>query len=180
MKKSMRKGFTLIVVIGILSAMMMLSTDEAISSARAADIVNDLRNLKTAALEWYADNIPYVEGKKGAALPAGMDEGWNKTFAEAQLGGVTKSIRRYTGTDGIGGYIFTGEDCSTEAKFWYVWIKVDDSKVVDKLKTRSKTVGLCAAKNVSKNTPPSGITSGDKFSLQKGEFVGMLIRDYAN
>ena len=64
----MRKGFTLvellivIVVIGILSAMMMLSSTEAVSSARAADIISDLRNLKTAALAWYADNLDFVEG----------------------------------------------------------------------------------------------------------------------
>ena len=67
MKKSMRKGFTLvellivIVVIGILSAMMMLSSTEAVSSARAADIISDLRNLKTAALAMYADNIDAIE-----------------------------------------------------------------------------------------------------------------------
>ena len=60
---SKRKGFTLvellivIVVIGILSAMMMLSSSEAVSSARATTIVADLRNLKTAALALYTDNI---------------------------------------------------------------------------------------------------------------------------
>ncbi|MBR6901851.1 MAG: type II secretion system protein [Synergistaceae bacterium] len=60
---SNRKGFTLvellivIVVIGVLSTMMMLSSTEAVSSAKAADIISNLRNIKTAALAFYADNI---------------------------------------------------------------------------------------------------------------------------
>lgn len=64
-----KKGFTLvellivIVVIGVLSAMMMLSSTEAVSSAKAIDIINNLRNWKTATLEWYADNIDKVNDK---------------------------------------------------------------------------------------------------------------------
>ena len=63
---SNRKGFTLvellivIVVIGVLSAMMMLSSTEAVSSAKAADIISNLRNLKTAVVSWYADNLDKV------------------------------------------------------------------------------------------------------------------------
>ncbi|MBQ3454890.1 MAG: prepilin-type N-terminal cleavage/methylation domain-containing protein [Synergistaceae bacterium] len=61
-KNTRRKGFTLvellivIVVISILSAMMMMSSNEAVSSAKANNIIANLRNLKTAALAWYADN----------------------------------------------------------------------------------------------------------------------------
>ena len=53
-----RSGFTLvellivIVVIGVLSTMMMLSSTEAVSSAKASNIISNLRNWKTAALEW--------------------------------------------------------------------------------------------------------------------------------
>ena len=58
-----RKAFTLvellivIVVIGVLAAMMMLSSNEAVSSAKAAKIISDLRNLKTAVLAWYMDYL---------------------------------------------------------------------------------------------------------------------------
>ena len=61
--KRTRKGFTLvellivIVVIGILSAMMMLSSNEATTTARANNITSNLRNLKTAGLAYYTDNM---------------------------------------------------------------------------------------------------------------------------
>ena len=87
MKNIKREGFTLvellivIVVIGVLSAMMMLSSTEAVSSAKAADIISDLRNLKTAALAWYPDNLDYVEqrvqknGTTGGNFSKLFDEG---------------------------------------------------------------------------------------------------------
>ncbi|MBQ7156146.1 MAG: type II secretion system protein [Synergistaceae bacterium] len=68
-----RKGFTLIelliviVVIGILTAMMYMSSSEAVTTANATRIVNDLRMLSTAAQHWYFDNergLQYV-GKDG-------------------------------------------------------------------------------------------------------------------
>ena len=61
-----KKGFTLvellivIVVIGVLSAMMMLSSTEAVSSAKVSNVINNMRNIKTATLEWYMDHIDYV------------------------------------------------------------------------------------------------------------------------
>ena len=63
MKNFKRKGFTLvellivIVVIGVLSTMMMLSSTEAVTSAKAAKIISNMRNLKTATLAWYTDNF---------------------------------------------------------------------------------------------------------------------------
>ena len=66
-RETKRKGFTLvellivIVVIGILSAMMMLSSTEAVSSARASNIISNLRNLKTAALAWYIDSMDVMD-----------------------------------------------------------------------------------------------------------------------
>ncbi len=67
MKKNFKRhGFTLvellivIVVIGVLSAMMMLSSTEAVSSAKASNIISNMRNLKTAVLSWYTDNLDRV------------------------------------------------------------------------------------------------------------------------
>ena len=60
------KGFTLvellivIVVIGVLAAMMILSSTEAISSAKATKIISDLTQLKKAATAWYLDNYDRI------------------------------------------------------------------------------------------------------------------------
>ena len=73
--KNTRKGFTLvellivIVVIGILSAMMMLSSTEAVTSAKASNIVSNLRNLKTAALACYTDSMDDFAGENTTNKP---------------------------------------------------------------------------------------------------------------
>ena len=123
MKKfTKRQGFTLvellivIVVIGILSAMMMLSSNEAVSSAKAAKIISDLRNLKTAVLAWYADNLDYVESSNFTNL--------NDNSAD---------ILKYLGKEGIkGDYEFSdnnndiGQDDSQRGqRVWYVWWVAD-------------------------------------------------------
>ena len=66
MKNCIRKAFTLvellivIVVIGVLAAMLMLSSTEAVSSAKATKIISDLRLWKTAVLAWYTDHLDSV------------------------------------------------------------------------------------------------------------------------
>ena len=95
MKNITRKGFTLvellivIVVIGILSAMMMLSSTEAVSSAKANNIVNNLRNWKTAALSWYVDNIDRITPAGKVKNESGTGE---NDFAHS---GVTMDIAKY-------------------------------------------------------------------------------------
>lgn len=160
MKKSMRKGFTLvellivIVVIGILSAMMMLSSTEAVSSARAADIVSDLRNLKTAALAYYADNLDAVE----KSTWAGLDD-------STVRGEVFKYMGNGTDKDE---YTFGGE-YNTK---WFVWCHVKDAKVIDKLVSRKASVGLWKAKGDT----AANATESDDLVAASDTYVGMFIR----
>ena len=138
-KDTKREGFTLvellivIVVIGVLSAMMMLSSTEAVSSAKAADIVSDLRNLKTAALAFYADNLASAD-KDGFSL-SGTDEAKYRT-----------AILKYMNNgDADAHYKFVG---TNQPDTWYVYYDtgVDGNQVTPtvskKLESRAKSTGL--------------------------------------
>ena len=139
--KKMRKGFTLvellivIVVIGILSAMMMLSSTEATTSAKATAIVSNLRNLKTAALAYYADNMDYF------ADPNKQTEG---------LANKQDAIRKYLGNKDNSDlqndeYIVTKS--SKNSGSWFVSYEIKGSEaemasIKKKLAGRAKSLGL--------------------------------------
>lgn len=65
MSKFKRMGFTLaemllvIAIIGILSGMMMVASGESVKTTEANNIVNNLRNIASAALTFYTDNMDY-------------------------------------------------------------------------------------------------------------------------
>ena len=67
MKKSMRKGFTLvellitIAVMGVLSLMMILSSAESVASANASNIISDMTNIKIAALAYLVDHDDEID-----------------------------------------------------------------------------------------------------------------------
>ena len=132
-----RKGFTLvellivIVVIGILSAMMMLSSTEAVSSARASNIVSNLRNLKTAALAFYIDSMDVTDGKKIT------DIGADKAFYHIKRHLNNEAEGNFTGYD-----VADGADTNTD---WYLKVTVTDSRVKEKLASRAASVGLLKA-----------------------------------
>ncbi len=127
-KNTKRSGFTLvellivIVVIGVLSAMMMLSSTEAVSSAKAADIISDLRNLKTAALAWYADNLTTADG-----------------LASKGLNPKSSDILKYLSNENVDSKYKFYNDTANQ---WYVGFDAPDTKVGEKLKARASSVGL--------------------------------------
>ena len=152
MKKfaSRRKGFTLvellivIVVIGILSAMMMLSSSEAVSSAKATAIVSDLRNLKTAALAYFADNADkYITISLGDNLDL------------RNSGDELDQIFTY-----LNGKDFPNKDSYTvmyrsDKKSWYAECNLskllkgsEQTSVMKKLAGRAKSVGLSGCNGV--------------------------------
>ena len=86
--KARHGGFTLvellivIIIIAILAGMLLLATGSATDSADATKIINDLRNLKGAAMMFYVDNnawpgdgdgtdVTYPGG--GNTQPAGLE-----------------------------------------------------------------------------------------------------------
>ena len=67
--KKLRKGFTLvellvvISVLGALAAMMSISGSEAMTTAKVANIISNLRNFSAATHEYYVDNLDQWYGK---------------------------------------------------------------------------------------------------------------------
>ena len=175
------KGFTLvellivIVVIGVLSAMMMLSSTEAVSSARAAAIISDLRNLKTAALAYYADNLDEIDAVEGNIFKEKDMTYYPKVF---QYLGNADKIRVHNGAEEYR-YSF-GSETHTADEFyggaWYVWCKVkEDSKVREKLESRKTSVGLVGARNKAYHGNPANVENF--VASDKGiKYVGLRIK----
>lgn len=64
-----------VIIIGILAGMLLLSAGASTDSAKAARIIADLRNMKAAALMYWADNgswpVWYYNGTAYTAMPPG-------------------------------------------------------------------------------------------------------------
>ena len=133
-KNIRRKGFTLvellivIVVIGILSAMMMLSSTEATTSAKATAIVSNLRNIKTAALAFYADHPG-----SGDTVPNEAD--------------VAKYLKDNSTTFGDN-YGVSGDTVGWYAVHTISGTTTEVSKIQEKLKARASQVGLTKGKTL--------------------------------
>lgn len=146
-----RKGFTLvellivIVVIGILSAMMMLSSTEAVTSAKASNIVSNLRNLKTAALACYTDSMDY--------------------FADTSNAPKMKDIFKYLGS---GQAVPESKDYGIiSTNGWYLECTIkgttqEVAQIKNKLKGRAKSAGLLNAAAAGDGTDASYNGGNDK------------------
>ena len=155
------QGFTLIelmivvVVIAILAMMMMMSSDEASVSARAAAIISDFENIKAAAAAYYLDHRREIETKGWPGFDPDTSAEDLKDLAtntlwtyldehaetKKRLPGGKDDDGNYTvKSDGNYQYSIGGEYGS----HWFVWCKVPDKRVMDKLKARKASLGLCA------------------------------------
>ena len=162
MKRNMkRRGFTLvellivIVVIGILSAMMMLSSTEAVTSAKASNIVSNLRNLKTAALAFYVDHMDMMEGAKTVAA---ADTSYNSNNFTIGTDGTAvsfiKAVAHYMNnaeknaadlaTLGYGVMIDGNGDWFVTYDITKEGSSTEQTSIRQKLAGRAKSVGLCS------------------------------------
>ena len=184
MKSIRRKGFTLvellivIVVIGILSAMMMLSSTEAVSSARASNVVSNLRNIKTAVLSWYADNLNRVvkDGseykiytkdsttEKNILITFVKDKGGESELLAYLSNGSSISFKDKSSA-AVGEYILTEQDNSSGGRSWYVGLRVGtDKNLQSKVASKASSVGLTGGGKTDVTNTYTG-----------GEYVYMLI-----
>lgn len=165
MKSIKRKGFTLvellivIVVIGILSAMMMLSSTEAVTSARANNIISNLRNLKTAATAMYVDRLDSA---------AKMAEGVIDASGSSNNSSMDLVIK-YMNQGGSDKKNFAGYGIKKNNNEWYVYYNAVTAGVDAKLASRAKSVGLFGG------TANTNLTSADANSYKSGAVVGMFV-----
>ncbi|MBQ7168612.1 MAG: type II secretion system protein [Synergistaceae bacterium] len=157
MKREMkRRGFTLvellivIVVIGILSAMMMMSSSEAVSSARASTITSNMRNLQTAALAYWSDNM----GK------------FNKTTPDAPVwDDLIKYLKEDDKADiNDAGYNIEVSTNSNTQGDWYITYSFstnrgDDTRIANKIAGRASALGIVGSteKDAKAFTAPTSI-----------------------
>ena len=182
-----REGFTLvellivIVVIGVLSAMMMLSSTEAVSSAKASNIVSNLRNLKTAVLSWYADNLDRVKYESNGykvkdangtsmLLSKFVDTPEGKTEILKYINGDSSIPLKGAANSTAGDYILRG--AGTDNTKWYIYYDLKgDKNLKDKLKSRAQSIGLIGGANTEGQNV-------DQYTNQ--DYVGMLVLDMNN
>ena len=97
-KRNRRPGFTLvellivIIIIGILAGGMMMVAGAGTDKANATKIVSDLRNMKSAALMYYADKTSWPTDIN--QLKAYIDRDVDVAF---DLGGTSKDLIGYKG-----------------------------------------------------------------------------------
>lgn len=129
-----RQGFTLvellivIVVIGILSAMMMLSSTEAVTSAKASNIVSNLRNIKTAALAYYIDNMESADATDFTISRDAIMKYLNASEKQT----VDSNYQVVSTTDGDWYAVYTITGTTSEK-----------NRIQEKLAGRANAVGLC-------------------------------------
>ena len=167
MKKSIRKGFTLvellitIAVMGVLSLMMILSSAESVASANAANIISDMTTIRTAALAYLVDH----------------DEEIDKAGGKFNLNAVSGDVMKYLDPSTLHDNNYQLINMSYNGSFivdedrWYVWCEVTDGRVKKKLQQRAKSLNLLNTAEVDvwymKNVVP--------YSESPGKYVGMQI-----
>lgn len=156
-----RSGFTLvellivIVVIGILSAMMMLASPEVIASAKVNNITSNLRMLKTAAIAYYTDNLDKFKDDYDNAIK-NEKEIWNGIIAYlGTQGQYLPDSQDYYIRLGNGTNPITGKPVSTKTDYkapglWFVKYHINGSKeetnrIKRKLVGRTKSMGYLKA-----------------------------------
>ena len=170
---SKHKGFTLmemmivIAVMGILASMMMISSSESISTARASSIVTNLRNFSMAAMAYYTDNIdtfgktPDHLKNDPATLKANVEEYMHN---EGKIPDEPNIIIYNNSGTWWAGYNLT--------------TALDNDKVREKLQGRSESANL---KGTTSSTPPAKDSADDyDYTTKKHTYVWIQIRSNRN
>lgn len=200
--KEGRKGFTLvellivIVVIGILSAMMMLSSTEAVTSAKANNIIAGLSTFKKALTHWYIDNLDkiYWHANDKQYKLQNVGNGINNLGDLMQKN--SKLVTRYIGNSSQfkfdtknfssgatgGTYRFEDNGGANGRKAWFVGYTLTEAEkssgVAKKLAGRAKSVGLLANQGTDGKQNGSYATKVDVTPYSGGNTVWMKVLSF--
>lgn len=171
-----RKGFTMaellivITVIGVLASMMMVSSNEAVSTSRATDIIANLRALKGAALMHYVDSMDFYN--------ANTDP--NQKF---DIEKIRKYVDRDAGNDGEklgdtdGYFAYEVQEGDLKGR-WYVgyMFNKNDTDVIPKLAARAKSLALLKANGTGGKAEAGSVTAEDIFTATDAQAIAMKVR----
>ncbi|MBR2207425.1 MAG: type II secretion system protein [Synergistaceae bacterium] len=177
-----RKGFTLvellivIVVIGVLSAMMMIASNETATSAQAAKIINDMVQLKKATVAWYIEHHDKIkQGTAGVQEEFGIDDNGKITrFSEYIKTKGAKEILKHIDNNysiKLGTKVSDNTDnyyiirATGKTKYWYVSYYLDNKPVrlKEKLAAKAKSVGLFGSKNLTDDAQIKNVYKDQKY-----------------
>ena len=102
-------GFTLVEVmivifaLGVLSAMIMISSSEAVATAKATKIFNDMTQIKLAVIQWYREN-PYKVGTNGKVGTQTLGDYFKTDKGKAELMKHIDSTSISLNDDAVGSY----------------------------------------------------------------------------
>ena len=172
-----------IVVIGV--AMMMFSSTEAESSARAQNVINNFNQIQKAVNAWYFDNLHRIvtngtRGQYNVLAPDGKTKLAFKKFVQDYSDEITKYLSNGTNikltgkedtTIKAGDYILI--DC--DYKFWYVCYDTgSDTRLQSKLAGRAVSTGLFRLGSNS-NSIKDNVATNSNYT--GGRYVAMSVLD---
>ena len=177
-----RKGFTLtellivVITLGILSSAMLLSSKQAMSSADAGAIINNLTKLKEATNLWYQYNYHRVakDGQEYKIDGQSIRDGFIKDHSTEITSYIDNSITLKPADPSLAAdnYCF---QTTNKGSNWYVgykFFKDDKEKDMDfmrKFEGRADLLGLISITNATSNN-----AKAEKFGAAKDKYVYIL------
>ena len=155
--------------------MMMLSSTEAVSSAKANNIISNLRNLKTAALSWYTDSLDEL-----AAKDIGTNNSGKSTNHSTYWPYVKKYLSSGSSTELDNNYsLVRAPDNKGGKEAWFVIYSNANLELAikQKLKARAGSVGLLRTPETTSVAYGKTDTGEDNnFGTDKGNWVFMRVK----
>ena len=164
------KGFTLvellivIVVIGILASMMMISTSESTSTAKANTIISNLRNFSMAAMAYYTDNMDTFGKTPSTEINMNKVKGYMHNEGDIPDGNKYMVLNHSVTED--------GKTIST----W--WARYDasnaDARIKEKLAGRAASANLKEKSDTALDFPSRKVSEQTDYKDRK--YVWLMIR----